>query len=517
LFPKADRFLSIAHILLLVGIAAGLIFKLIISLNLSLSSDMVYSGMVCREIWVHQNVFLNFFYTPSVGPYYFSEIIPFQLIPQIITNFNPVALKVMTFIIFCLLVAVFSCLIYKITKNITNTLIFAALVSLLTPMAYNWYDWPSSHTATIFWIGILLLLLFEFPKVKIQNYILALVVLLLVVFSDSIILLWFVIPALMYYIYFYFVKDYKNINLKLLAAKSLNAKGFSFVFISIILMGFVIIYEKYFIPFFLSYSPLELVGPGTIQNNFNLFIQGFFSIYNDSLFKLVSFSQQLSPLDYLTIVASGALLVYSLLLVRRIIHEKIFIFIFISGIFMAGFYILTNLPKDFISTHYLGFLGITLFIVIALCFQKNNKYFLTVVILVVLLNGALNVTYIAGLKGTQNQEQYNVITYLEENQLNLGFGDFWDANLLTYLSGERVTVRGILAAGNQIAPFRWHSAEHWYSLGKVDKLFILVKNDTANRPFINDDTINSYLVTHPPAEVLQYSKYHIYVYNQSPK
>ena len=76
--------------LLIMFIVYGLIGKLLISLNRSLDSDSVIAGIVSREIWVHKNLLLSQFYLPSSTPHIFSDILPFHLLPQIISNFDPI-------------------------------------------------------------------------------------------------------------------------------------------------------------------------------------------------------------------------------------------------------------------------------------------------------------------------------------------------------------------------------------------------------------------------------------------
>jgi hypothetical protein len=91
----------VINVLLIIFIIYGLICKLAISLNFSLNSDDVDAGMVSLEIWVHQNFFLDSYYFPSADPFWFSDIIPFHLIPQISSDFNPMAIRIMSYLIFC--------------------------------------------------------------------------------------------------------------------------------------------------------------------------------------------------------------------------------------------------------------------------------------------------------------------------------------------------------------------------------------------------------------------------------
>ena len=81
------------HIILIIFIVYGMISKFIIRLKGSLDSDCVNPGMICIDIWKNNNYLLNSYYFPANDPFWFSDILPFHLIPQIISNFDPLALK----------------------------------------------------------------------------------------------------------------------------------------------------------------------------------------------------------------------------------------------------------------------------------------------------------------------------------------------------------------------------------------------------------------------------------------
>ncbi|HPD75575.1 MAG TPA: hypothetical protein PKZ65_05910, partial [Methanoregulaceae archaeon] len=134
--------------------------KGVISFFFRLDSDSVGMGVMAMEIGNHGNIFLSGCHLLSSDSLVFTELIPFQLVPQILTGYSPVALRMVTFIIFVLSVAVFSLILYFVSNRTFPALLFAALAANIPPEGYHWLAFPTSHNATILaGAGILLILL----------------------------------------------------------------------------------------------------------------------------------------------------------------------------------------------------------------------------------------------------------------------------------------------------------------------------------------------------------------------
>ena len=145
---------NVKVILLIFFIIEGIISKFLISINRSLDSDGVCPGIVSLEIWRHKDYLLSQFSFNSADPNIFSDILPFHLVPQIISNFDPYAIRIMAFIIFLLIISIFSYLIYNITGEVLNVLIFSALLANLWPGSFYFFSQPSAHNGTMVFIGI---------------------------------------------------------------------------------------------------------------------------------------------------------------------------------------------------------------------------------------------------------------------------------------------------------------------------------------------------------------------------
>lgn len=213
-----------------------MISKFIIRLKGSLDSDCVNPGMICIDIWKNNNYLLNSYYFPANDPFWFSDILPFHLIPQIISNFDPLALKIVCYIIFLLIILVFAILIYNISNSRIAALTFAALFINIIPTSFAYYEYPACHNATLFFTGLLMLALIN-KKYKLNAKFIACILLIdLMVFSDSIFIAWFVIPFVVYYLVFYQEKTTEsNIFLILLIASSVFTYVYKSFFISTLL------------------------------------------------------------------------------------------------------------------------------------------------------------------------------------------------------------------------------------------------------------------------------------------
>lgn len=74
-----------------------------------------------------------------------------------------------------------------------------------------------------------------------------------------------------------------------------------------------------------------------------------------------------------------------------------------------------------------------------------------------------------------------LVNTLEDNNLHLGYGTFWDSNVLTALSNGKVQVRPIILKNGGIAALHWISSNRWYEGDdKQTSSFLLLKGDEKN-------------------------------------
>ena len=487
-----------AQILLLnLFIIYGVICKFLIIINRSLNSDDVDAGMVSLEIWKHKDYLLSQYYFPAADPNIFSDILPFHLIPQIISNFDPYAIRIMTFVIFLLMIFIFSYLIFKVSGNAINGLIFAALLANLWSGSFWFFSMPTAHNATLFFTGIFLLLFFFNRNFEINvTSILSIFLLDLIVFSDSIIVAWFVIPFTAIYILLFNDKNFKS-NLLILL---INLTTFlTYVIKTYLIINFVV-------------DPIYLKDFWTIFNvNIPLYIKGLLYLLNDNTYSIYE-TPNLS--NYIIIFSIIILLYFSnknMLITQNMQSKRIYLFFIISAIIIFLGYVCTNLSIDFMTTRYLTLTSLSIYALISLSYNKRYIYIL--LIFLILFSSAIsNYVFIKNLDYQPNKPELELIEYLKGNGLNYGVGDYWDSNIITYLSKEQVIIRPITIYDGAILPRRWLSSERWFSDNSINytNFFIVFKaNDT-----LKMNALKSYLAYNQPIKTKSYNGYTMYMYNQ---
>jgi len=500
-----EKFFTFFNVLLLVSIVAGLAIKYEISQRLVLDSDNVVPGILSREIWIHHNS-LTGFYASSADPNYFTCLFPFHFLPQIITNFSPTALKSVTFVIFCCVILVFSILVFKLTKNVTCSLVFAALVSNLTPATYVLYDHPFSHTSTIFFIGVLFLVLYEFPEVKKQNCVISLILLALITFSDSLFVIWVVIPGLAYYFFMYSRKKFP---------------GSGFVFVSSLVVGSVLLLKMKFLPVLQAATGDILVNDWySMQTRFGFFIKGLIVCYNDAFlnfhFSYLTIGNFFSGIMALLLLVCSVVMIY--LKFRDIKKDcntnlfelLVFGYLVAFSIFFTFVFMTLSDPESI--GRYTIFFGIFLFLIIALSYG-GEKIFPVILIGCLIASVFSNYIFLTTTDINPNQSDYQLIEFLESHNLTVGFAGYWDSNSLTYLSDESVEVRAVVFQGKEMIPYLWWSDARWYNTSS-DRTYFIITNEADNH--LKTQEIKPYLSVNPPIQILHYSTYTIYTFEGIP-
>jgi hypothetical protein len=486
-------------VLLCILIVYGFITEYIFSINFPLNSDSTETGIVSMEIWRHHNFLLNQFYLPSADPLYFSETITFQLLPQILSNFSPFVLKIVSFIIFILALTVFGYITYIVSKRIICVLVFFALMLNLTPASYIFFNGPTNHIATIFFIGLFIVFILYDVQDKLINSIVFIILLNLIVYSDSLIIIWFIIPLVLYNMYFY---------------KQLKKQNILFIVSAVITSSLTYFYKTYFNSnLFNGYSLLSFV---TSYEQFfahlALYFKGLLLLFSGNLYNSVVNTQKVTFLDVSFIVISGILLICLIYYWKKRDITFIHFFAVFSGVVISFIYIFfTTISINIVTTRYLIFLCILIFIVLSIECKKNH-IILTLIIILLVINATSNFSAISTTQNP-NKEQLDMIEFLKSNQLYSGYGDYWDSNLITYLSNEVVIIRPVRIIDDQITPFYWVSAKEWYNVSSENGYFILVK---PNGVFLSTNSLTDYLKTHSQNKIIHYNNYDIYIFNEKP-
>lgn len=117
---------------------------------------------------------------------------------------------------------------------------------------------------------------------------------------------------------------------------------------------------------------------------------------------------------------------------------------------------------------------------IALYLNKEKRYILKVCItsfifITYMLSTILN--FYTWSKEDINKNKYDVVEYLEQNNLNFGYATFWNANIITELSNGKIEVANITDP-ETMQPYLWGTPKYYYNNYKEsEKRFILLSQD----------------------------------------
>ncbi len=488
--PSLYRDLIVGVLILI--ILAGLTFGLIYSLNLPLSSDTVVPGLVAMEVFQHGNLQYDF---PSNDPYLFTDTYTFYLIPQLISDYNPTVLNLTAYFIFLLVIVIFSYIVYRYSGKI-NALIFAALLVSVGPVAYFQFITPVNHIGSLFFTGVLLLL-FEFPRFSNSSlpYKAACMVLsCLMVISDSVIMVTFVVPYILTYV-FIFRKKYNRLD---------PAMGI------FLLITAVTLFVKYkLIHSFWSMPSQAVKSSEMIPTNISIFFNGVVQL----------FDQYLNNFTGVAIIGGIAVLAIIIIFIyyaaMHLDKKALYLYsIFgLSFVFITIGMIFTSLGGGS-ALRFLTFALVSFMVIISLAFRYTNKNktaciaFLVLVIILAASTLPLNIANINSIDHTPNAREYNMLGYMRSNNITTAASGYWNSNILTYLSKEDIMVLTMAPKEDTLMANPWLGTWRWWStLGGVqpDPFYVILDG--------RDSTMNQSLQVfrnYPPVSVQHFENYTIY-------
>jgi hypothetical protein len=514
--------IAVLSILIVYGLGTGLLY----SLNLNLDSDMVVPGIVAKEMFSHGNLQYNF---PVNDPYLFTDIYTFHLIPQVLSGYDPTVLRLTAYVMFLIAILVFAFIVYRYA-GLVSALLFAALMANLNPAAYPYFINPVWHVGTLIAVGVFIII-FDFDRIRkasIYRILVYTVAVALILLSDSILLALFIVPYIACYLLFYrpeIVKSMpsgkkadKRAHGAQPAEKKKELKRVDETVAILTLMSAAAWLFKTFEPVsigkWLPYFNDTAVSLASIQQAFTvnlpLFFQCLALLVNQGLYNLLS--MHIGILDVVvTVVFLGALYL-AITRANKQARYLYLIFLFSSVTMFLGF-VFSNLADGLMSSRYLIFTAVSIFMVIALAYdEKDEKYDLNALLFVLALvlivsTVSSNLSILTSLDGHPNQEQYGLIDYLKSHNDTVGFSDYGNANLITYLSNEQVTTRAArFTDSGGLEQFPWLGSDKWYDV-PPSTYFVLAKNDSV---FYGD--LQNSIKKFQPKGVQSYDNYTIYRY-----
>lgn len=132
-----------------------------------------------------------------------------------------------------------------------------------------------------------------------------------------------------------------------------------------------------------------------------------------------------------------------------------------------------------------------------------------IVSLLVVLSGVVTFGQIWSMPADYGREndQHQVVKYLEEQGLNYGYATYWNANILTLISNSKVKVRDINLDNDQPVKGWLNTDKAWYnSQPNQDKYFVLLTNSE-----YDDKVSRNHSILDNTSEILRYGNWVILV------
>jgi hypothetical protein len=519
------KWLSIVVLVILVvyGLWTGLMY----SLNFELNSDTVVPGLIANDIFSHGNIQYDF---PVNDPYIFTDIYTFDIWPQFLSGYDPTVLRLTAYAMFIIAIAIFSFIVYRYTGTV-SALMFAALTVNLGFDAYTNFISPERHVGTLIATGLLIILL-DFDRAKKSGkFRMAACVLIaaLVLLSDSIFLALFIIPYVACYLLFFrgaLKKNWPKKKLekqeldRLRAEKTKELRTMDMTVILLVVVPVLVLLFKTFEPKFIGdnlayFNPTPMTISDLHQAlvvNLPLYFQCLAQLVNQALFNVLSFKFSLMDIP-IAIVFLGAL---SLAATRPNKQARyIYMMFLLSGVVVFLGFIFLGFAVDLWSSRFLIVTAISIFAVIALAYDEKddklgrNALLLVLVLVLVIYMVPISYSKIASLDNHPNQEQYDLIGYMESHGYTNGVSDYDHSNLISYLSREHVELLAVQKDSDMLTPYSWLASSTWY-LSQEQGYFVMAENNTK---FYDD--VQGIIAAHPPKQVDYYKDYTIYIYNMS--
>lgn len=139
----------------------------------------------------------------------------------------------------------------------------------------------------------------------------------------------------------------------------------------------------------------------------------------------------------------------------------------------------------------------------------NLKRSAVIVSLLVVLSGVVTFGQIWAMPADygRDNDQHQVVKYLEENGLNYGYATYWNANILTLISSSKVKVRDINLDDDQPVKGWLNTDKAWYDAQpNQDKYFVLLTNSE-----YDDKVSKNHSILDNTSETLRYGNWVILV------
>jgi hypothetical protein len=137
----------------------------------------------------------------------------------------------------------------------------------------------------------------------------------------------------------------------------------------------------------------------------------------------------------------------------------------------------------------------------------------TIVLLVVLAGYLAGLGYLLAQPSARPANQ-ELTSWLEAHHLRSGLSGYWQANVVTLASGDRIQLRQITTAGALVVPYPWESSSRWYDPREGSANFVVLTAGTPEYPGFND--VTAVLATFgEPASTYRFGGYRVLVWHEN--
>ncbi|WP_424358042.1 hypothetical protein [Methanocella sp. MCL-LM] len=493
LSPGVEKLLTVFF---LAATAAGLYLALSLALMYPLTSDMANAGLFPMEVMQG-----NFEYIlPANNPYLFTDYI-FHMVIQPLTGYSPVALALTGYAMYALIVLACGALALRFSGRM-EALAAMALVANMPFMGLRYVLYPLYHNGTILFILLSILVFYaDRPPFRLSlrwRVVIIGVLQLLGVFSDTLMLPLFTLPLIVYSAY----RLLKQRQAKD-AEKSSDAQEDNPVLWLASAVPAVIVYAVKS-----RISQLWPGGPILAKSGAEL----------DSPANLFQHPEMIGDFIGALISNAGGLLIAAILLaiiVFAIVDRKdrfMYAVLVIGGLGMLIGLMSMTVAGD--VARYLTPVSIMALVVAATVTMRKGVGYLpliatAVIILLCLIPNAMAIFENPNPDYIRNQQA--LVTVLESKGITHAYADYWDANLITYLSGGQIMIEPVIVEADKLKFQTMNSAPRWTKIWPdgSDPRPVIIASDGGSL----DEWARKVNENHPPETVHELGNGRIYVYN----
>jgi hypothetical protein len=111
-------------------------------------------------------------------------------------------------------------------------------------------------------------------------------------------------------------------------------------------------------------------------------------------------------------------------------------------------------------------------------------------------------------------QNHQLTSWLAAHHLSSGLSGYWEANVVTLTSGDRVRLRQLTEAGPAVIRYEWNSAASWYDARTQQANFVVLAPGIAEYPGFSP--VKAVLATFgQPVRSYRVGAYRVLVWNKN--